>query len=52
MFNSLDSTCSLIGQQVCFHSAMKHKNDVCYSKVFNDYCDGVRATLFFVEVSR
>ena len=26
--NYLDSTCVLIGQQVCFHSAMKHENDV------------------------
>ena len=24
----MDSTCVLIGQQVCFHSAMKRKNDV------------------------
>ena len=24
----LDSTCVLIDQQLCFHSAMKHENDV------------------------
>ena len=24
----MDSTCVLIGQQACFHSAMKHENDV------------------------
>ena len=30
LYNNLDSisTCVLIGQQVCFHSAMKHENDV------------------------
>ena len=28
VINNLDSTCVLIGQQVCFHSAMKHENDV------------------------
>ena len=28
LWHNLDSTCVLIGQQVCFHSAMKHKNDV------------------------
>ena len=26
--NNLNSTCVLIGLQVCFHSAMKHENDV------------------------
>ena len=26
--NNLDSTCVLIGLKVCFHSAMKHENDV------------------------
>ena len=25
---NLDSMCISIGQQVCFHSAMKHENDV------------------------
>ena len=26
--NNLDSTCVLIGLQVCLYSAMKHENDV------------------------
>ena len=26
--NNLDSTCVLIGLQECFHSSMKHENDV------------------------
>ena len=26
--NNLDSTCVLISQQLCFHSARKHENDV------------------------
>ena len=26
--NNLESTCVLISLQVCFHSAMKHENDV------------------------
>ena len=28
VFKRVDTTCVLIGQQVCFHSAMKHENDV------------------------
>ena len=27
LLSNLDSTCVLIGLQVCFHSAMKHEND-------------------------
>ena len=26
--NNFDSTCVLISQQVCFHSAMKHENGI------------------------
>ena len=28
LYNTLDSTCVLIGLQVCFDKAMKHENDV------------------------
>ena len=28
LYNNLDCTCALIGQEVCFRSAMKHENDV------------------------
>ena len=32
--NNLDSTCVLIGLQVCFHSAMKHENGVMWFDCF------------------
>ena len=28
LYNNLDSTCILIGLQVCYHSAVKHENDM------------------------
>ena len=49
---NLDSTCVLIGLQVCFHSAMKHENDVSQCGWLSPSCENLRASyilFLFVE---